>query len=88
MEFFINKRFIFKFCISSSRNEEFHDEEFLERKRRPFRQKIWQFVIDDIDQAFIREKNKVVRNERRKNYIGFHILKLWQILMRFARALS
>ena len=29
-------------------------------------------------------KKKVARNEKRKKYMGFRILKLWQILMHFA----
>ena len=33
--------------------------------------------------AFIRKKDKVARNEKRKNYAGFLILKIQQILKRF-----
>ena len=35
--------------------------------------------------AFIREKDKVAQNEK-KNYVGFCIPKVWQILKRFTGA--
>ena len=38
--------------------------------------------------AFIREKNKVARNEKMKTAtLGFHTNKIWQILKRFSMAL-
>ena len=32
-----------------------------------------------------REENKVTQNEKRKNYMGFHIPKIWQILKHFVK---
>ena len=38
-----------------------------------------------VDIGFIRKKIKIARNEKRKNYVGFRIPKIWQILKHFLR---
>ena len=40
-------------------------------------------VYVDIDQGIHQGKNKVAQNEKRKNYLGFLMSKVWQILQHF-----
>ena len=45
--------------------------------------------VGRIDQGIHKGKMKVALNEKgKKNYMGFLIHKIWQILKRFSRALS
>ena len=40
-------------------------------------------VYVNIDQGIHKVKFKVSRNEKPKNYMGFHIHKIWQLLKHF-----
>ena len=43
-------------------------------------------VYVDIDQGTHYGKNKIAQNEKSKKYVGFLMIKIWQILKDFARS--
>ena len=44
--------------------------------------------VDNLTRVFIRGKNKVCSTKWKKNYMGFFMIKIWQILKHLSRALS